>query len=255
MVRFTLPRLFSLRTLVATVVLALVVGGGWLWFRGSSFASVRQVTVTGLSGPAVPQIRDALRQAALSMSTLHMNVQKLDEAVAGYPEVRTLSVSAHFPHAVTINVNEQVPVATITAGGQSQVVDGSGNVLQQSMRHGMLPSVPLKSAANGQTVSAPGARAALAVLAAAPYSFLGHVESATSSKAHGVIVQLRNGPQVFFGTGTQLRQKWASALAMVVSSASHGAAYIDVSDPLRPAAGAGAIPASNSDSIGTTTTQ
>lgn len=251
-VRFTLPRLLSLRVLVATVLVLLVAVGGWLWFRDSSFASVRQVTINGLSGPEVPQIKGALEQAATTMSTLHMNVQKLDEAVAGYPEVRTLSVSAHFPHAVAIHVYEQVPVATISVGGQTEVVDGAGDVLQQSMHHhGTLPEVPLKSAPDGSAVTAPGARAALAVLAAAPYSFLGRVQSATSSKQNGVIVTLRDGPQVYFGTRAQLHEKWTAALATLASSDSHGASYIDVSVPLRPAAGAGAI----SQSYYTTTTQ
>lgn len=254
-VSFTAPRLLSLRVLVAIVLAMLVAVGGWLWFRSSSFASVRQVTVTGLGGPSVEQIRDALEQSATTMSTLHMNVQKLDEAVARYPEVRTLSVSAHFPHAVVIHVYEQVPVATISVGGQSEVVDGSGYVLQQTMHHGALPQVPLKSAPDGTGVTAPGARAALAVLAAAPYSFLSRIESATSSQAHGVIVTLRDGPQVYFGTRGQLPQKWTSTLATLASSDSHGAAYIDVSDPVRPAAGAGAITPPASTDTGTITTQ
>jgi cell division septal protein FtsQ len=255
MVSFTVPRLLSLRVLVATLLVVLVAAGGWLWFRSSSFASVRQVTVTGLSGPSVEQIRAALEQAATTMSTLHMNVQKLDVAVAGYPEVRTLSVSTHFPHAAAIHVYEQVPVATISVGGQSEVVDGSGDVLQQSMQHGTLPQVPLKAAPDGTSVTAPGGRAALAVLAAAPYSFLGRIESATSSHAHGVIVTLRDGPQIYFGTRTQLRQKWTSTLATLASPDSHGAAYIDVSDPVRPAAGAGAIAPPPSTDTGTITTQ
>jgi cell division septal protein FtsQ len=240
-IRFTLPRIFSLRGLGAIGVFALVVLGGWLWFSNSSFVRVRQVTISGLSGPAVPQIERSLRQTALTMSTLHVNVEKLDAAVARFPEVRTLTVSKHLPHSLSIHVYEQVPVASISAGGQTEVVDGAGDVLQQSMRHGALPAVPVKAGPVDGTVGAHGARAALAVLAAAPYSFLAHVQMATSSTAHGVIVTLRKGPQLYFGTVSQLRKKWRAALAVIASSDSHGASYIDVSDPERPAAGAGAV--------------
>jgi cell division septal protein FtsQ len=240
-VRFTLPRLFSLRGLGTVAALVLVVAGGWLWFSNSSFVRVRQITITGLSGPAVPQIERSLRQAALTMSTLHMNTEKLDAAVAGYPEVRTLTVSTHLPHGVSIHVYEQVPVASVVVGGATEVVDGAGDILQQSMRHGVLPTVPLKAEPAQGTVDSPGARAALAVLAAAPYSFLTHVQMATDSKANGVILTLRNGPQIYFGTDGELKKKWKAALATIVSPDSHGASYVDVSDPERPAAGAGAV--------------
>jgi cell division septal protein FtsQ len=230
--------------------LGLAVAGGWLWFSNSSFVRVRQITITGLSGPAVPQIERSLRRAALTMSTLHMNVAKLDAAVAGYPEVRTLTVSTHLPHAAVIHVYEQVPVAAISVGGQTEVVDGAGDVLRQSMPHGVLPTVPLKAGPVRGTIGARGARAALRVLAAGPYSFLTHVQMATDSRANGVILTLRNGPQLYFGTGGELKRKWRAALATIIDPASHGASYIDVSDPERPAAGAGAVTLPSSTDTG-----
>jgi cell division septal protein FtsQ len=250
-IRFTLPRLFSLRGMGTVAALVLVVVGGWLWFSNSAFVRVRQITISGLSGPAVPQIKRSLRQAALTMSTLHVNVAKLDQAVSHYPEVRTLTVSTHLPHSVAIHVYEQVPVASISVAGQTEVVDGAGDVLQRSMRHGVLPTVPLKAAPAQGTIESPGARAVLRVLAAAPYSFLTHVQTATDSKANGVILTLRNGPQLYFGTDGELERKWKSALATIISSDSHGASYIDVSDPERPAAGAGAVTLPSSSNVST----
>ena len=54
---------------------------------------------------------------------------------------------------------------------------------------------------------------------------------------HGVIVQLRDGPQLYFGQMTQLRRKWDAALAVLQDRSSAGASYIDLSDPQRPAPG------------------
>ena len=70
--RFTMPRVLprrlrSLHTLVLVLALVLVAWLGWLWYRGSAFVRVQRVTVTGLSGPDVPQIRNALSSAALAM--------------------------------------------------------------------------------------------------------------------------------------------------------------------------------------------
>lgn len=241
---FTLPRLLprrlrSLHTLV--LVLALVLFGwlGWIWYRSSSFVKVEHVTVTGLSGPDVPEIRDALSAAALQMTTLDMNMARLESAVSQYTYVRRLTVTSTGAHGVVIHVAERVPVATLEVSGRAQVVDADGRLLPGSTTHGLLPTVPLASAPAGATVTAAGARAAIAVLAAAPYALLSHIASATSSSTHGVIVQLRNGPQIYFGPTTQLGPKWTAAVAVLQNKNSVGASYIDVTDPQRPAPGAG----------------
>ena len=232
-------RLRSLHTLVLVLGAMLVCWLGWTWYRGSSFVKVEHVTVTGLSGPDVPQIRAALTSSALAMTTLNMDIAKLESSVSQYGYVQRLTVTSHGAHAVVINVVEHVPVALLQVGGQTEIVDADGELLPSSTTHGALPVVPVSSAPLGQTVTAPGARSAVAVLAAAPYSLLAHVAGATSSGAHGVIVQLRNGPQLYFGQMSQLGPKWAAAVAVLQNKNSAGASYIDVSDPQRPAAGTG----------------
>jgi cell division protein FtsQ len=242
--RFTMPRVLprrlrSLHTLALVLALVLLGWVGWTWYRGSSFVKVQRVTVTGLSGPDVPQIRDALSGAALEMTTLNVSITKLESAVSQFGYVQRLSVSTVGAHGLVIRVIEDVPIALVQIGSQSQVVDADGYVLASNITHGPLPTVALKTPPDGQAITAPGARAAIAVLAAAPYGLLARVAGATSSSAHGVIVQLRNGPQIYFGPTTQLARKWTAAVAVLQNKESAGASYIDVSDPLRPAAGAG----------------
>jgi cell division protein FtsQ len=241
---FALPRLMprrlrSLHTLLLVLALVLVGWLGWLWYRGSSFVKVEQVTVTGLSGPDVPQIRGALSSTALEMTTLNVSLAKLEAAVSRYGYVQGLTVARVAAHRLQIRVVEQVPVALVQVGGQTQVVDADGRLLPSSIAHGTLPTVALKTAPDGETITAPGARAAIAVLAAAPYALLPRVAGATSSGTRGVIVQLRNGPQIYFGPTAQLGQKWSAAVAVLQNKGSVGASYIDVSDPRRPVAGAG----------------
>lgn len=232
-------RLRSAHTLLLVVALALIGWLGWTWYRGSSFVRIQRVTVTGLSGPEVPQIRNALSSAALGMTTLNVSISKLEAAVSRYGYVERLTASSPSAHRLLINVVERVPVALVTSGGQTKLVDADAFVLPNGTRHGTLPTVTLKAVPDGQSVTAPGPRAAIAVLAAAPYALLAHVANASSSSAHGVIVQLRHGPQIYFGQTTQLAQKWTAAVAVLQNQGSVAASYIDVSDPLRPAAGAG----------------
>lgn len=235
-----LPRLPSGkgRIAAALVAIVLIAGLGWLWYRDSSFVKIRRVTVAGLTGPDVPQIRAALERSALTMTTLNVNMSQLDAAVQQYSAVRSLTVTTEGDHAVLIRVNEQVPVALFTDNGELAVVDGYGKLLPQSTAtHGVLPTLPLARAVSGRRITAAGTLAALQVLQAAPYQWLAHIQTASSSAVHGVILQLRNGPEVYFGPANQLTAKWNALDAVLENKDSRGAQYIDVSDPQRPAAG------------------
>jgi cell division septal protein FtsQ len=250
-------RLRSLRTLVLVLMLALILWVGWLWYRSSSFVKVEHVTVAGLSGPDIPQIREALTSSAMGMTTLDMNIAKLESAVQRYTYVQSLTVTGHGAHDISINVTEQVPVALVNIGGNQQVVDADGRLLPDTtITHGALPLVPISAPPAGTTITEAGPRAAIAVLAAAPYALMARIENATSTSAHGVIVQLRHGPQLYFGQSSQLHQKWQAAVAVLQDRDSAGASYIDVTDPQRPAAGAGvsARQAAALGLAGTTTT-
>ena len=178
---------------------------------------------------------------ALGMSTLHMQIAKLENAVERYAFVQALTSAGtvtrrHHPR------HEQVPVALVNIGGRRA---GGGRTGRAAARH----DDESRSAAAGAdqvrpagtTITAAGARAAITVLAAAPYSMLAHIASATSSTAHGVIVQLRNGPQLYFGPSRSCSRSGRRPSAVLQNHDSAGAAYIDVSDPQRPAAGARSV--------------
>ena len=221
-----------------------VLGGLWMWFRDSSFVAVKQVRIVGVSGPDVGQIERALRASALTMTTLDVNMGGLRTAVEPYPDVRSLSVSTQFPHTVVIRVTEQVPVAKVSDSGRMIAVSANGTLLHSlATSDGSLPTIILRVPPGGTYLTEPGARAALAVLAAAPYRLLAHISQASDSSANGVVITLRNGPEVYFGDTTELAAKWTAAVAVLGNSNSNGAQYIDVSDPQRPAAGAQVTPA------------
>jgi cell division septal protein FtsQ len=61
--------------MAATVVLAGLLFGAWMWVRDSSLVGVDQVTIRGASGAEATAIRSALRASARNMTTLdvHMN--------------------------------------------------------------------------------------------------------------------------------------------------------------------------------------
>jgi cell division protein FtsQ len=238
------------RLTVAAVALAAVLGGGWLWLRDSSLVAVQRVAVIGVSGPDAIQIHDALVAAARTMSTLDVHVDRLRTAVAPYPVVRDIRVSTQFPHGMRIHVVEQLPVATVMVGGRAIPVSGDGTLLHDASPTETLPVLELPAAPGGPRLTEPGALSAVALLAAAPYPLLSKISEVSHSGIHGLSAQLRGGPVIYFGDGTQLAAKWRGAIAVLADPGSSGASYIDVTDPRRPAAGAGAV----SGVAGTSTT-
>ncbi len=240
--------------LAAALALAALLGGGWLWLRDSSLVAVEHVTVTGASGPDAAQIRSALLSAARSMTTLDVRIDQLRTAVTPYPSVKDLRVSTQFPHGMRIRVIEQIPVGTVVVDGRGTAVAGDGTLLHDVAATSSLPEIPLRVPPGGSHVTDPEARDAVALLAAAPYQLLSRVSQVTTAAPHGLVAQIRGGPSVYFGDATQLRSKWIAASEVLADAGSAGAAYIDVTDPQRPAAGAGSDQASATSSQSTTST-
>ena len=223
---------------LGAVALLALLGGAWVWLRDSSLVSVDRVTVTGLSGPDAVQVRSALDIAARNMTTLDVHLGQLRTAVAPYPVVKDLRVSTQFPHGMRIHVIEQLPVGALVAGGEMVAASADGTLLHD-VPVASLPSVPISSLPGGSHVTDRTALDALALLAATPRRLEARISQVTTSPPRGLVVQLRSGPAIYFGTPSELHAKWAAATAVLAAPASANATYIDVTDPAMPAAGVG----------------
>ncbi len=126
----------------------------------------------------------------------------------------------------------------MAAGDRRVPVSGRGTLLRDVAPSPDLPTLPVRALPGGSRVTDPETLAIVDVLAAAPYQLLVHVSGAVDDASHGVIVELRSGPKLYFGGSSELAAKWAAAAAVLADPGSAGAAYIDLTDPYRPAAGA-----------------
>jgi cell division protein FtsQ len=240
--------------LAAALAILLVAGGAWLWLRDSSLVAVNRVTVTGESGPDAGQIRLALTAAARNMTTLDVQMNQLRMAVEPYPVVKDLSVSTQFPHGMRIRVIEQVPVAVVSAGGQRIAVAGDGTLLHDVIPAASLPTITLGVMPGGARLTG-AARTEASLVAAAPYELLARIGQVFTAAPHGLVVALRNGPSIYFGSAGRLGAKWAAAAAVLADPSSDGAPYIDVTVPGRAAAGIGSdIGGAASSATGAATT-
>lgn len=217
--------------------------GGWLWLRDSSLVAVERVTIVGVRGPDAGAIRAALEAAARGMTTMDMHVPALRAAVSAFPNVADIRVVPQFPHAVRIVVKERSAVAKVLVGSQAVAVAADGTLLGDNPASA-LPAITLRALPGGARVTDPGALAELAVLAAAPRPILRRIASIRSGYWHGVVVQLRNGPRIYFGDASRPQAKWRAALAVLAVPQVQGADYVDVTDPDRAAAGLDSPPSS-----------
>jgi cell division protein FtsQ len=226
-------------TLLTTFALGILFAGAWMWFRDSPLVSVEHVTVSGQNGADAAQISAALESAARTMSTLDVQLGRLRRAVAPYPVVKDIRVTTQFPHGMQIEVIEHAAVGAIDAGGQKVAVAPDGTLMRDVAVSPSLPTIPVSLTPSGTRVTSGPAAAAVKLLAAAPAELLPKISQVTTVAPHGLVAQIRGGPSVYFGDGTQLAQKWVAASAVLGDPGSAGAEYIDVTDPERPAAGAG----------------
>jgi cell division protein FtsQ len=224
------------RVLLAVLATVAVLGGGWLWLRDSSLVAVRKVTITGVYGPDAAQIRSALTLAARNMTTLDVRIGPLRTAVDPYPVVKDLKVSTQFPHGLQIRVLEHLPVGALVADGRAVPVTGDGTVLHD-VSAGSLPQIPVHLLPGGPEVTDGATLHALTLLAATPPRMLARIAQVTDNSEHGLLAQLRSGPDIYFGDDSDLDAKWVAATEVLAEPGSSGASYIDVTDPYRPAAG------------------
>ena len=230
------PRQRRWLLVVAGVVVAL--GGTYLlWFRNSSFVKVEQVSISGARGDDADRMRVALTGAARDMTTLNVDRDRLERAVAGFSSVRTLEVSADYPHALRIRVVERRPVALAVGNGVRVPVAGDGSILRGVPTGGGLQTVSLGEPARSDRIDEAAALRLVAVAGGAPAA-LGHrLTDVSVKRGRGIVAHLRQGPDLIFGDTTRLRDKWLAAARVLADPSTRGASYIDLRLPERPAAG------------------
>jgi cell division protein FtsQ len=224
-----------LRAAVAFACVLAVLAGAWLWLRDSRLVAVERVTVTGVSGPDAPRVREALESAARDMTTLHLRAGELRTAVDPYPAVLAVKTDADFPHGLRIAVRERNAVGTVVAGEQRVPVAADGTLMRTTTSAG-LPEITAKALPGGSHASDPGVRRAVAVLSAAPAALRARVRRVYVGD-RGWTLPLRDGPTLYFGGSERLAAKWAAAAIVLADRTSAGATYLDLRLPERPAAG------------------
>jgi cell division protein FtsQ len=222
---------------VVAALCILLAAGYQFWLRDSSFVSVDEVAVTGLTTKDAKRVRAALKNAGYTMTTLHVDREVLEQAVAHHPVVRGLEVTADFPHGLRIHVIEHHPVARVAVGGRELAVASDGTLLLGLRAEGRLPAIEAEGVSQGDRITGRAALAAVRVAATAPAPLRRRVALVETRKREGLVAELRDGPELIFGDLSRLRAKWVAAARVLADRAAAGATYVDLRLPGRPAAG------------------
>lgn len=224
------------RALLAALLVTLLLGGGFMLFRDSSFVAVQQVQIVGVRGPQSAAVSEALESAARQMSTMDYSAGGLQAAVAKYPIVRSVAVRTSFPHKMWIDVSEQPPVAQLADAGQRSAVAANGVVLGASFVSGALPTISAHAIPSvGAKVHEAQLRSYLTVLGATPAPLLPLVSGVFVGQ-QGLTVKMANGLLIYFGDDSRPHAKWDALVTVLTSPGTSGASYVDVRLPERPAA-------------------
>ncbi len=235
MVASVLARVPARAALVALGVAGTLVAG-WLFVRDSSLVRVRDVYIVGVSSSQEKQIRAALRDAALDSSTLNLDEERLKLAVEQFPSVADVRADADFPRKLTIEVVEREPVAAVELAG-AKVPVGAGGLLMRGIRPSKdLPTLRARRLTAQSRLKDQRALASVSVLAAAPVTLRQRVERAWWGR-RGLMLDMRSGPDLVFGSSRQAKTKWSAAARVLAEPSAAGAVYLDVRVPERVAAG------------------
>jgi cell division protein FtsQ len=226
------PRLRRWLLLLLGAGLVLAVGFQF-WLRDSTLVAVEDVSVTGLTTKDASRVRIALSSAAHSMTTLHVQEDELEQAVRAYPVVRAIEVRTDFPHGLAIHVVEHRPAALV----DGLPVAGDGTILRGLPVEGKLPTISSRGDLHGNRLTDAAALHAARVAGGAPAALRQRLETVGLRSGDGIVVEVRDGPELIFGDATQVRAKWLAATRVLADPEAAGATYIDVRLPGRPAAG------------------
>jgi cell division protein FtsQ len=171
------------------------------------------------------------------MTTLHLDRDELESAVKAYPVVRDLELSPDFPHTLRIRVIEHRPAAIAITDGGRVAVASDGTVLRDLPVEGRLPTISADGTIVGERLEDRAALTAARIAGAAPAPLRRRVETVRVRKEEGLVIPLRDGPELIFGDATRIRAKWTAAARVLADKAAAGATYVDVRLPGRPAAG------------------
>ena len=212
--------------LAAFLVLSLAGGAAYVVYR-TPVLGLAQVEVSATTGDLSEQVNEDVKDAVeVSDGTplVTVDLAAVRARVLALPQIATAAVSRHWPNALVVTVTQRVPAAVTVANGSNWLLDTTGHpYLEVTRAPAGLLTVQLATpgAADPSTV------AALAVIGALKAPIRATVASLTVRSAYSVVLNLKDGRTVIWGSPDDSARKMQVLPAVL---AQPGRVY-DISDP------------------------
>lgn len=218
-------RWLTWRYLVVAVVLVVLIGFAVYSVYFSPWLEVRGVEVTGnsqVTDAEIIQAADVPEGDALA----RVDLDAIAVRVRSLPAVKSVDVSRKWPHDVRIDVTERVPVAVVALGDHYVDLDEGGNTFNRLAK----PPAGLPLVQTGAGAESSALEEAAHVVAALPDDISGMVDHVQVDTVDEILLILKDGRQVKWGSAEQSEEKAQVLLALLDRKAQ----VYDVSVPGMP---------------------
>lgn len=223
-------RWLAWRYVVAALVVVALVGGGIWAAYFSSWLSVKNVDIKGVSGDTTLTAAQVRRVADVPTGgpLLRADLGAVQRRIAALAAVKSVEVSREWPSKVRIDVVERTPVAVIEIGGALHALDADG-VVFSSYRHAPsdLPKVSTPAGTDAEAL-----QQAAEVVTALPHDLSADVDHVEVKSVDEISLALASGQDVQWGSASDSATK-AQVLAALMKAKPDVRSY-DVSVPGQP---------------------
>ncbi|HUH16166.1 MAG TPA: FtsQ-type POTRA domain-containing protein [Gaiellaceae bacterium] len=208
--------------------------------RTTSMFAIERIAVAGASPEVEAQVREALAPA-LGESLVGLDVAELAQRASSVPMVSRAHFDRGFPHTLRVAVVPEVPVAVLRQGASSWLAASGGRVVVE-LPTGQRPGLPRIWLARDVEVRVGESLQGLQLTAVTTIAPLvrkplpRRVASVVATRGELTLV-LRQGVELRLGDASDLPLKLEVA-RRILPQLGASDAYLDVSVPNRPVAGA-----------------
>jgi cell division protein FtsQ len=204
------------------VWLIIIVGvvAWWVLYQSRWFL-IENVKVVGVKRVTVATVEE-LAHVRVGEPLISVNPGEIEHSLTSIPQIKSSHAERGWPHTVIISVTERMPVAAVKVARGFDLVDDEGMLAGH---------VAVKPSAMRVVVAKPNTPAMLSatqVLLALPAKW--KVASISAPTQDSVVVALRSGETITFGSGEQVAMKVKVAVALLADHYRN----INVSSPMRP---------------------
>jgi cell division protein FtsQ len=182
---------------------------------------VRSIDVSGADPRHIPAV-EAVAGIATSTPIARVDTSQAQSAIAELDWVQTVDVRRAWPDRIVIAITERVPVARAVQPGPDKAVDSTGAVFT--------PLDPLGSDVMAIAAEGPALTSSVEVWLALPEDIRRRVRRVTASTRDDILLHLRNGSIVRWGSSDEPAFKAEVLLALL----DRRARIYDVSAPQLP---------------------